>query len=331
MLFFLICAAFALFPVKVLNGAGAGVALCINVVIPSLLPFMLASGCVIKSNFARPLGSVFSKLMSPLCGMSPSGCVCFLTGIIGGYGAGAKAVCDFLDEGYIEKEEAEVLLSFCNNAGPLFVIGTVGSRFYGDVRIGIMLYCVNVLASLITGCLFCIKEKPKKVSVKEEWIFYRKNKPDMGKMISECAASCGGAIVTVCVFVITFAALINLMQIERFPALTGILEVTSGVRGLSCKGSIALPAVSAVLAWGGLSVQFQASALCSGKLGMKKYYAGKILSCVISYIITYIVYGDFSSMILVSVIILSLFIITAIIRSFQVSPRQHAIRQQPHS
>ena len=60
MLFFVICACFALFPAQVLAGAQSGLALCINAVIPSLLPFMLFSACIIKSNFSRPLGALLS-------------------------------------------------------------------------------------------------------------------------------------------------------------------------------------------------------------------------------------------------------------------------------
>ena len=89
MLFFVICAVFALYPENVLSGAQNGLALCLNAVIPSLLPFFVISGCIIKSNFARPLGAMLSKILSPITGISGQGCVCFITGLIGGYGAGA--------------------------------------------------------------------------------------------------------------------------------------------------------------------------------------------------------------------------------------------------
>ena len=83
MLFFIICVLFAVFPQRVLSGAGEGTALCINAVIPSLLPFMLASACLIKSNFVRPLGCVIAKVLSPRTGLSQSGCVCFGIGHTG--------------------------------------------------------------------------------------------------------------------------------------------------------------------------------------------------------------------------------------------------------
>ena len=92
MLFFVVCACFALFPDKVLSGAQNGLALCINAVIPSLLPFMLVSSCIIKSGFSVPLGRFTGKILTPLTGISEDGCICFITGLLGGYGAGARAV-----------------------------------------------------------------------------------------------------------------------------------------------------------------------------------------------------------------------------------------------
>ena len=121
MLFFVICSAFALFPEQVLCGAQNGLALCINAVIPSLLPFMLVSSCIIKSKFSRPLGAVLERVLGTLTGMSSAGCVCFITGILGGYGAGARSVVESYREKQISKKEAQRLLAFCNNAGPLFI------------------------------------------------------------------------------------------------------------------------------------------------------------------------------------------------------------------
>ena len=57
-------------------------------------------------------------------------------------------------EGQITKEEAEKLLPICNNAGPLFVIGTIGISFFGDRAVGVNLFLVQVLSILICACLF---------------------------------------------------------------------------------------------------------------------------------------------------------------------------------
>ena len=53
----------------------------------------------------------------------------FIMGIISGYPVGAKIVCNMRSEGKLSKVEAERLLSFTNNSGPLFIIGTVVLHF----------------------------------------------------------------------------------------------------------------------------------------------------------------------------------------------------------
>lgn len=58
-------------------------------------------------------------------------------GIISGYPVGAKIVTEFRKNGECTKAEAERLLAFTNNSGPLFIIGTVRNKyvwryFYSD-------------------------------------------------------------------------------------------------------------------------------------------------------------------------------------------------------
>ncbi len=53
------------------------------------------------------------------------GAYAFIMGIISGYPVGASIVTEFRNSGECSKAEAERLLSFTNNSGPLFIIGTV--------------------------------------------------------------------------------------------------------------------------------------------------------------------------------------------------------------
>jgi nucleoside recognition membrane protein YjiH len=46
-------------------------------------------------------------------------------GIISGYPTGAKIVSNFKSNNVCTKEEAERLIAFTNNSGPLFILGTV--------------------------------------------------------------------------------------------------------------------------------------------------------------------------------------------------------------
>lgn len=333
MLFFVVCACFALYPEAVLSGAQSGLALCINAVIPSLLPFMVISACIIKSGFSRPLGAVLSKVLSPLTGLSQSGSVCFVTGLVGGYGAGARAVLECYNNGQISKEEAQRLLAFCNNAGPLFIIGTVGIGFFANKSIGIMLFAVQLITAVLCARFFSGKFKGQNKKIREEWDFYIKNKPSTGGLITKAAIESGSAIITACVFVITFSAILEILPFGSYSILSGILEVTRGCAELSRRGTQALPFISALLSWGGMSVHFQANALCEGKFKMKTYYIGKVTASVIAFLLTRFAYTDIYTFLFAVIMVLAILFSVGIVKNL-FSPKdiqQHVSRQRQHS
>lgn len=333
MLFFVVCACFALFPEQVLSGAQNGLALCINAVIPSLLPFMLVSSCVIKSNFSRPLGALLSKVLSPLTGISPSGCVCFVTGLFGGYGAGARAVFESYEEKQISKEEAERLLAFCNNAGPLFIIGTVGIGFFASKSVGALLFFVQVITALICARVLGGGYTSKRLKLSEEWDFYKKNKPPAGELITASAIESGSAIINACVFVITFSAILEILPFGEYSFLAGILEVTRGTAELSRLGTRMLPFISALLSWGGMSVHFQASALCKSQFRTKIYYIGKVLASIIAFLITKAVCADTYIFAFLSLIFIALIMCVFVIKFifFPKDTQRHVFRQRQRS
>ena len=333
MLFFVVCFCFALFPEAVLRGAQTGIALCINAVIPSLLPFMLASNCLIKSQFSRPLGAFLSKFLTPLTGMSKSGSVCFVAGIIGGYGTGAGAVYESFKQKQILRSEAERLLIFCNNAGPLFIMGTVGVGFFLSKSIGLSLFLVQILTALICARIFSGNYAKDSGGILAEWQYYKKNKPSIGELITSSAKESAVAILNVCVFVITFSAILEILPFGEYPFLSGFVEVTRGTAELSRKGMDALPFVSALIAWGGLSVHFQAESLTKGEIPMKKYYIGKVFSSIVAFFLTKVTGADINIILLSLISLIALWLVAASVKhlAFGEYIRQRGSRQQPHS
>lgn len=333
MLFFVVCACFALFPEKVLCGAQNGLALCINSLIPSLLPFMIVSSAIIKSGFSRPLGAALSKIITPFTRISPCGCICLITGLLGGYGTGARAIYESYRENYITKKEAESLLAFCNNAGPLFILGTVGIGFFMNKGIGAMLLAIQVVTVIICAIIFGEKKKGEKSIIKNEWHLYKKNKPPMGALISRCAIESGSAIVTACVFVITFGAILEILPFGSHRFLAGFLEVTRGTMEMSRIGTRALPFVSAFLYWGGMSVHFQANALTEGVFSMKKYYIGKITGCIIAFLFTMLIGSDINILFLCCIAFFAVVMIILTIKTifFPKCIQPRVFRQQRHS
>ena len=76
------------------------------------------------------------------------GSFAFIMGIISGYPVGAKIVANFKEQGLCTDVEAERLLSFTNNSGPLFIVGTVGIGFFADTKTGFLLLFTHILACI---------------------------------------------------------------------------------------------------------------------------------------------------------------------------------------
>ena len=99
--------------------------------------------------------------MKPLFNVGGNGAFAFIMGIISGYPMGAKIACNFRQNNICSKEECERLLSFTNNSGPLFIIGTVGILSFKNTSIGILLFLTHLLACISVGFIFRFWKKDK--------------------------------------------------------------------------------------------------------------------------------------------------------------------------
>ena len=59
-------------------------------------------------------------------------------------------------EGELPRQEAELLLGFCDNCGPAFLLGYVGAGVLGDARAGAYLYLIHVLSALLAGMVLSL-------------------------------------------------------------------------------------------------------------------------------------------------------------------------------
>ena len=128
----LLCATLALmlYPQPSMEAAKSGLALCYNVIIPSLFPFFVLSSLVVELGLAGYLGRLLEGLMRPLFHVSGACASAFALGFIGGYPVGAKTAISLYENGMCTKTEAERLLAFCNNSGPAFILGVVGAGVF---------------------------------------------------------------------------------------------------------------------------------------------------------------------------------------------------------
>ncbi|MEG0720402.1 MAG: transporter [Lachnospiraceae bacterium] len=120
MLFFFIGMLF--FPQKVFAGASDGLLLWFQIVLPTLLPFMILSNLLIHTDAITYIARFLGPLITTLFGTSKHGSFAVIVGFLCGYPMGAKVTADLLKEGRIHFSESRYLLSFCNNTSPIFIL-----------------------------------------------------------------------------------------------------------------------------------------------------------------------------------------------------------------
>ena len=103
-----------------LSYAAMGLTLWFEKMIPSLLPFMILSGIVIRLGLTETIASFVYPLIRPVYRIRKNVCYCMMLGFLCGFPMGARVVADLYSRGQLTREEGEYLLAFCNNIGPVY-------------------------------------------------------------------------------------------------------------------------------------------------------------------------------------------------------------------
>ena len=263
-------------PGAAIESARYALTLCAELIVPSLLPFFAASGLLIRLGLPRELGRFLSPVCTRLWGVSGAGASAFLAGLLGGYPLGAQTIGELYTAGQISRKEAERLLLFCNNTGPSFLVGVIGSSLFSSRAVGLALYAIHALSALLIGVLF---RGPKGESLP---LSQSDDQPFSLALVGAVRQAVSG-ILSVSGFVVLFCVLSGMLESVGFfsaaarllspltgaspemirALLTGLLELSGGIgalRGLPpCRAHFILCAF--LCGWGGLSVQMQTLAV----------------------------------------------------------------------
>lgn len=102
-----------------------GLELWYEKMIPTLLPFMILSGIMIRLRLTEGFISLFYPIIKPVFHVSKNVGYAMFMGFLCGFPMGAKTVADLYTRQMITKREAAFLLAFCNNIGPIYFISFV--------------------------------------------------------------------------------------------------------------------------------------------------------------------------------------------------------------
>ena len=267
-------------PQKAASAVRAGLALCAGTVVPSLFPFFAAISLLLQLGAAEALGRLCAPIMRPLFRMRGVCALPLLAGLLGGYPSGAKTAASLYAQGRSTRQEAELLLGFCDNCGPAFLLGCVGAGVLGNPDAGLWLYAVHILSAILAGILLC------RLSGDRGPVLLGSALPAAPVSFPQAlTSSVTGALAStlnVCAFVVFFQVLSALPPAPPPPLVLGILEMVGGVASLT-PGPGGFAAAAAIVGWGGLSVHCQAMSLAAPEgLSFRWHWAGKALQAVLS-------------------------------------------------
>lgn len=322
-LIFTICLLF--FSSSNLIAAKEGLTMWATSVVPSLFPFFVATELLTYTNIPHILGKLFNPIMKPLFNIRGEGSFAFIMGIISGYPTGAKIVCDFREKNILTKTECERLLSFTNNSGPLFVMGTVGISMFDNTTIGLLLLITHILSCITVGFIFRFWKKNFVLINSTNTNFDRNKKINFSNLGEVLSSSTYNSIYTIMMiggFIVLFSVIISILKASKFlnlltvlmspyfrlfkipisfstPIFTGVLEITNGIALIS---NIHIKSISLniiltafLLGLGGISIFLQVFSIVSKTdLSIKPYILGKLLQGIIAAFYTFLFIHFFS-------------------------------------
>lgn len=267
----------------------SGLRLCAENVIPSLFPHLVLSELFVSNLSFSSNGSRFSRFFCRLFRLPSAAAPVILIGAICGFPVGARLSAQLYREGFINKEDAEILCAYANNTGPAFVISGVGAALFGSVRIGVFLFCSEILASLI--CLLGSSFFRSKTFNSTDALPLRAPSPFV-----ESVKSASYAILNICGFVLFFS-LVTGVFCRTFSSFSlpfsALFEVTNACKNASLlrfsAPRTALFFTAFSIGFGGLSAGMQ-SALCmkEGELSFGRYLPRKFLQGFLSVFFFYL-------------------------------------------
>lgn len=266
---------FIVFSVKAKAQALEGMKLCLNVIVPTLLPILILTNTVIKSSSRVFLETVFSPL-ARLLRLPKCACCALILGLIGGYPTGAILSNELFNLHLIDNQTAKRLLrcSFCG--GVAFIITAVGTIHLNSTKTGVIIYIVNVLSSIIICVADGIIHPNTNKSTKEYSIGSQSFCDTLINSI-ECSTK---SVAVMCGCIVFFSAICGLVSIPPFAM--PLIEITNGI--FKFNGSISLPYLCFFLSFGGLCIHLQIlNVIKSTGIGYIDFFVHRVVGGLISY------------------------------------------------
>ena len=213
----------------------------------------------------------------------------FLMSMLGGYPVGARLINEMYNNKSINNRTADIMLTYCVNAGPAFVVSVVGAVFHSN-KIGVLLLISHIIASIIMS-LLCANNLRKNDNLNMTPLPKIKT---FSENFVESVADASSTIISICSFVILFSSINayidyffkNVTIIKYISYFTEVTSAVTKTRNIYF--------ISFLLGFSGISIWCQIFAISSNrKINFIRFSAGRVLHGIISTIITSIIITAF--------------------------------------
>ncbi len=277
-LLFLLILILVLNPQTALAGAVSGLNLWFNVILPTLLPFMIIS-YLIQNVYG-------SSIRHPLVYVTVIGLFC-------GYPMGAYAAVSMYKKKCLTRKETELLLMCCNISSPAFVLSYIAFSSLNIRTFPWELLLVNYLPVLFLLLYLFLSHQSRQTC--GDVLSSQTMSPEIvDAAITNSILNVlklGGYIIIFSILA-AFISILPIKNVFMKCAFIGMAEITTGIHDTLQQeiSPTILPAMILTMnAFGGLSCAFQSASFFQGTdLSIKKYIYHKFLLAVFTFLTWYL-------------------------------------------
>lgn len=279
------------FPNETFIGASEGLLLWFQIVLPTLLPFIIISNVLVHTNAVSYISDILKPFIQKLFCVSNYGCYVILVGFMCGYPMGAKSVGDLIKSGHISKREGQYLLSFCNNTSPMFIISYIVMRNFKNDSLLMGTLCILFLAPILCSFLF-----RQFYGIKKERTNMRVNrKKDFSfsfQIFDTCMMDSFETITKVGGYIILFSILFVFCKKLPCTWLVATLEISNGIpylMSMNAHFTLIFPLVLALTTFGGFCALLQTHSMIQNTgLSITHYIIQKLITALVTSFLAYI-------------------------------------------
>lgn len=215
------------FPKQTLYGASEGLMLWFEILLPTLLPFLILTNLLLQTNAIVYISYIIGPLFEKIFQVSHNGSFAVLSGFLCGYPVGAKVTADLVRSQKITLEEGKYLLSFCNNTSPAFIISYLVLQNIKDESLLFSTLLILYLSPILCSFLFRKYYHIKRTHTQQESSAFEFQLNF--KIIDDCIMNGFETITKIGGYIILFSILITLGESTPFTPILPFLEITNGI------------------------------------------------------------------------------------------------------